>query len=52
VRRALKQGLVTIAVAMLGALVSVAFWPHHIPAIGIIVGGTLGYGFATVILSD
>jgi hypothetical protein len=48
----LKQSLVTILVALLGALVSVAFWPHHIPALGMIVGGTLGYGLASVIVND
>jgi hypothetical protein len=44
--------LITLAVAALGALVSVAFWPHHVPALGIIIGGTLGYGFSSVVSSD
>ena len=52
IRKAIKQGLITLTIAMLGALVSVAFWPHHIPELGFIIGGTLGYGFATVVSSD
>jgi hypothetical protein len=52
VRKALKQGFITILVAMLGALVSVAFWPHLVPVLGIVIGGTLGYGLAAVIHPD
>lgn len=49
IRRLLKQSLITLAVAMLGALVSVAFWPHHVPVLGSVIGGTLGYGFSVVL---
>jgi hypothetical protein len=37
---------------MLGALISIAFWPHHVPVLGTIIGGTLGYAFAMAVVSD
>jgi hypothetical protein len=52
VRRALRQGLITVAVALIGALVSIAFWPHHVPVLGLIIGGTVGYVFALVAGGD
>ena len=52
VRRALRQGLITVAVALTGALVSIAFWPHHVPVLGLIIGGTVGYVFALVAGGD
>jgi hypothetical protein len=36
-------------VALFGALVSIAFWPHHLPLLGLIIGGAVGYGFAEAI---
>lgn len=39
-------------VALLGALVSVAFWPHHVPVLGFVIGGAIGYGLAVVIGGD
>lgn len=43
IRRLFFQSLVTVLVALVGALVSVAFWPHHVPVMGLIIGGALGY---------
>ena len=52
IRRAIKQGVITLLVALLGALVSVAFWPQHVPVLGFVIGGALGYGLAVVIGGD
>ena len=52
VRKAIKQGLITLVVAAFGALVETAFWPQHVPVLGIVIGGTIGYGIAAVITSD
>lgn len=52
IRRALRQAIITIAVALIGALVSVAFWPQHLPVLGLIIGGTFGYGIAAVSAAD
>ncbi len=48
IKRALRQAVITVVVALVGALVSVAFWPHHVPILGLVVGGTLGYGFSNI----
>jgi len=52
IRRALRRTIITIAVALIGALVSVAFWPQHVPVLGLIIGGTFGYGIAAVSAGD
>jgi len=52
VRRAFRQALITLALALTGALVSIAFWPHHVPVLGLIIGGTIGYVFALVAGGD
>lgn len=52
VRRALRRGFITLLAAMLGALISIAFWPHHVPVLGTIIGGTLGYAFAMAVVAD
>ena len=52
VRKALRQGVITIIVALVGALVELALWPHHVPLQGMLIGGTLGYGFSTVVSGD
>jgi hypothetical protein len=49
IRRALRKGVVISIVALFGALVSIAFWPHHLPLLGLIIGGAVGYGFAEAI---
>lgn len=48
VRRAIRQSLITVAFALVGALFSVAFWPSHVPVLGLVIGGTFGYGFAII----
>lgn len=48
VRRFIRQALVTALFAFVGLLVSMAFWPQHVPVMGLIIGGALGYGVSVV----
>lgn len=52
VRRAIRKSFITIAVALFGALISVALWPHYVPVLGLVIGGTIGYGVAMVVGGD
>lgn len=52
VRRFLRQALVTVLFALVGVLVSVVFWPHVLPVMGLIIGGALGYGVSVVTRAD
>ena len=45
----LFQLLVTIVFALVGALVSTAFWPQHVPVLGLVIAGAIGYGFSLVV---
>ncbi len=49
IKRAISQLLSTVLVALVGALVSVAFWPSHVPVLGMVIGGAIGYVFSLVI---
>jgi hypothetical protein len=49
IRRAIRQSVITIAGAAVGALVSVAVAPHQVPVLAMVVGGTVGYGFSHVL---
>jgi uncharacterized membrane protein YccC len=48
VRRVIRQTLITFVGALVGILVSVVVFPHELPILAVVVGGTLGYGFAVV----
>lgn len=49
VRRVLFQLLITVLFALVGALVSTAFWPEHVPVLGLVIAGAIGYVFSVVI---
>jgi hypothetical protein len=49
VKRAIFQLLITVLFALVGALVSVAFWPRHVPVLGLVIGGAIGYVVSLVI---
>lgn len=46
------QALVTVLFALVGVLVSVALWPQHLPVMGLMIGGALGYGASVVTRGD
>lgn len=52
VRRAIRDTFITVTVALVGALFSLAFWPQHVPVLGLVIGGTLGYGLAAIMKHD
>jgi hypothetical protein len=52
VRRAFRDIFVTVTVALVGGLVSIAFWPEHVPVLGLVIGGTLGWGLSTIMKYD
>ncbi len=52
IKRFFFQFLVTTAMALVGILVSTAFWPHQVPVLGITIGGALGYGLSLVTRPD
>ena len=52
VRRFIFQFLVTLAFALVGVLVSTAYWPQHVPVMGFVIGGALGYGVSVVTRGD
>ena len=49
VKRFVFQAFVTFLFALVGMLVSTAFWPSHVPVLGIVIAGAIGYGFSLVI---
>ena len=52
VRRAIRDTFIIVTVALVGALVSIAFWPEHVPVLGLVIGGTLGWGMSTIMKHD
>jgi uncharacterized membrane protein YccC len=52
IRRAVRETLITLIAASVGALFSIAFWPHHVPVLGMVIAGTLGWGFAAITKYD
>ena len=49
IKRAVFQLLITVLFALVGMLVSVAFWPSHVPVLGMVIAGAIGYVFSLVI---
>lgn len=52
VRRLIRDAFITVIVALVGALVSIALYPEHVPVLGMVIGGTLGWGFAAITKLD